>query len=50
MVNMSKRQQHYWDEKCQLKATHGSSLNDEGTFTPLGRLQLAQKQHNTQAQ
>ena len=28
MVNMSKRQPH-GDEKCRLKATHWSSLNDE---------------------
>lgn len=29
--------------KYQLKATHGSSINDEETLTPLDRLQLAQK-------
>ena len=33
LVNKSKRQQPHRDEKCQLKATHGSSMNDEETLT-----------------
>ena len=43
MVNMWKRQQPHWDEKCQLKAIHGSSMIDEETLTPQGRLKLAPK-------
>ena len=42
MGNMSKIQYPYRDEKCLLKATHGSSMNDEKTLTLLGELQLAQ--------
>ena len=38
MVNISKRQPH-GDEKCQLKATYGSSMNDRETLTPQGRPQ-----------
>ena len=34
-------------EKCQLKATNGSSMNNEKTLTPQDRLQLAPKQHYT---
>ena len=45
MVNMSKRQQPHWDEKCQLKATYGSSVIDEKTLTPQGRLHLAPKHY-----
>ena len=45
MVDMSKRQQSHWDEKCQLKVNHGSSMNDKKTLTPQGMLQLAPKQH-----
>ena len=40
VVNMSNEQPHQ-DEKCQLKATHGSSMNDEETLTPQVRLQVA---------
>ena len=40
MVNMLKRQQPHQDEQCQLKATHGSSMNDEVTLTPQGKLYL----------
>ena len=29
--------------KCQSKAIHWSSMNDEDTLIPQGRLQLAQK-------
>lgn len=28
MVKISRRQQPHPDEKCQLKVTHGSSMND----------------------
>ena len=38
---MSERQQPHQDEKCQLKATHGSSMNEEETLTPHDMLQLA---------
>ena len=34
MVNISKRQQLHRDEKWQLKATHGSSLNIKESLTP----------------
>ena len=34
MMNRSMRQQPHRDEKCQLKATHVSSLNDEETLKP----------------
>ena len=43
---MSKRQQPHLDEK----AIHGSSMYDEETLTPLGRLQLVPKQHNIHVQ
>ena len=49
IVIMSKRPPHL-DEKCQHKASHVSSMNDEETLTPKGRLQLAPKQHYTQVQ
>ena len=42
-----KRQQPHRDEKCQLQANHGSSVNDEKTLTPQGKLQLAPKQYYT---
>ena len=47
MVNtsMSKRQPPPPHEKCQLKATHGSSLKDEETITLQDRQQLAPTQH-----
>ena len=38
---MLKRLQPHQDEKCLLKATHWSSVNDEETVIPQGRLQLA---------
>ena len=51
MVNLSKKKASHQDEKCQLKATAAfSSLNDKETLTPLGRLQVAPKQHYTRAQ
>ena len=34
MVNMPKGQQPNRDEKCQLKATHGSSINCKETLKP----------------
>ena len=40
MVNMSNRQQPDRDEKYQLKAIHGSSMNDEETHTTKGKLHL----------
>ena len=33
LVNMLKGQQSYRDEKCQLKATHGPSMNIEKTHS-----------------
>ena len=47
IVNTTKRQQPHRDEKCQLKATHGSSKNQEEILVPKGLLQLAHKQHYT---
>ena len=49
ITTMSKRELHR-DEKCQLRATHGSSVNDKETPISQGRIQLAPKQHDTQAQ
>ena len=43
MVSMFKRQQPRRDETFQLKATHGSLMNDEETLTPLCRLLLIPK-------
>ena len=40
---MSKKQQPHRDEKCQLKANNGFSMNDEDTLTPRVKLLLAQK-------
>ena len=47
MVKMSKRQQPIRNDKCQLKAIHGYSMNEEEIFTPKGMLQLAQKHECT---
>ena len=41
MVYMSKIQKPNQNEKCQLKATHASSMKNEETLTAQGRLQLA---------
>ena len=41
-MNMSIIQQ---DGDCQLKATHWSSMNDEETHIPQGKLQLSPKSH-----
>ena len=51
MVNMPKRQQPHTDENCQLKATLGSSMNDEENSYNIGQAaahELATKQHRTQ--
>ena len=50
MVNMSTRQQHHRDEKCQLKTTHGFSIRGEETLIPQGNLRQAPKQYCTQIQ
>ena len=50
MVNMSNRHQPQQDEKCQRKASHWSTMNEDETLTSQGRLQLAPKQHYTRAQ
>ena len=50
MVNMSKKQKHRRDEKCQHKSTHESLMNDEENLTPTGRLKLAPKLHYTRVQ
>ena len=36
--------------KCQHKATHLSSVDNDETLTPQGRLQLATKHHYAQVQ
>lgn len=49
MIDMPNRQQPHRVEKCQFKATHWYLMNDEETFTPLERLQMATtKQYFTQ--
>ena len=44
---MSKGHNAHRDDKYQLKAIHGSTMNDEETLIPMGKLQLAPKQYYT---
>ena len=46
IVNMFKKQLFHLDENCQLKSTHGSSMNDEENLPSKGRLYVT-KQHYT---
>lgn len=59
IVDVTKEQKPHRDEKCQFKVIHGSSVDNQETFTPQGgtfmwkplhHMQMAPKQYFTQLQ
>lgn len=48
MMNLSKRQQSHWDEKCQHKTTWGSLMNNKEHRNTTGQSAASQNQYYTQ--